>query len=583
METNRVRPQREGTPRPAACGRGATPVGHAAKLALISLGLLGIVSIGAWLTVGFGSSRNADGPRLTHAVARGDLVVTVHAQGLLESAENTEIKSKVRGRRTVTWVIDSGSVVEPGDELVRLDTLSIENAIAERTKFAHWSRSAAERSQARVARAELAIGEYQEGRYRADLMNLEKDLAIAESRVRTARNFLDHAQRMAERGYVSELEVEGRSIDLRQAELGVEVLTTDINVLKEYTKAMELETLQGNFKAAKAKLAADRERAELDASRRDQALEELEHCVVVAETAGMVIHPNAARWRNAPPIAEGATVHKDQVLLLMPDLSRMQVKVGIHEAFIDRIRSGLPAKITLPDRVVDGTVSSVASVAAPASFWTGDVVKYETLIDLPPSDGCKPGMSADVELIIQRHEDVLRIPVAAVVETADGDFCWVKTDQGTWRRPLRLGDTNDVFTVVQSGLAAGEEVVLNPAALEAETPRSRKREAKSKEGNSAKDGKSDPAKSGEGKPGGASENAAAVGTRDKSSEKRNPRISGAKIVQAADKNGDGVLTLDEFAEKDRARFPTIDANDDGEVDAGEIDAALKAAGKAKSE
>ena len=67
-----------------------------------------------------------DGPQLTHRVTRGELHVTVTEQGTLESSSNTEVKCKVRGYSTVTWVIPAGSVVEPGDELVRLDTKVIE-------------------------------------------------------------------------------------------------------------------------------------------------------------------------------------------------------------------------------------------------------------------------------------------------------------------------------------------------------------------------------------------------------------------------------------------------------------------------
>ena len=64
-----------------------------------------------------------------------------------------------------------------------------------------------------------------------------------------------------------------------------------------------------------------------------------------------------------------------------------------------------------------------------------------------------------------RHEDVLTIPVAAVVETDEGDFCWVKTAEGAQRRSLQLGDSNDVFIVVEAGLKEGDEVVLNPTAF----------------------------------------------------------------------------------------------------------------------
>jgi multidrug efflux pump subunit AcrA (membrane-fusion protein) len=178
-----------------------------------------------------------------------------------------------------------------------------------------------------------------------------------------------------------------------------------------------------------------------------------------------VIYPSAAAWKRTPDITEGATVRKDQVLLLMPDLTKMQVKVGIHESIVDRIKPGMPAKVTLPEQTLTGKVSSVASVTKPAGWWTGNVVKYDTIIELPSVEGLKPGMSAEVEVIMDRHDDVVTIPVAAVVETAAGDFCWVKTPEGPKRRSIRLGDTDDSFVLVEAGVKEGDEVVLNPIAF----------------------------------------------------------------------------------------------------------------------
>jgi multidrug efflux pump subunit AcrA (membrane-fusion protein) len=423
-----------------------------------------VLSSAAVIIPGWGSSREIS-PELTHKIARGDVLVTVTEQGTLESSDNTEIKNKVRGESTVIWVIETGTEVKPGDELVKLDTLALEDAIAERTKYAHLTRSGAERAKADVATAELAISEYLEGRYRSDLMTREKDLAIAESNLRTAQNMLDHAEAMAERGYVSELQVEEREFDVTQATLNVELTQTQIDVLKRFTKRMELETLNGTLESAKARFAAEDERARMDAERRDLAIQELEYCLVKAERSGLVIHPSAAQWKGVPEIEEGATVHQDQVMLLMPDLSKMQVKVGIHESVIDRVQPGLAAKVTLPDKTLDGTVSFVAPVTRPAGWWTGNVVKYDTVVELPSEEGLKPGMSAEVEVIIDRHENVLTIPVTAVVETLEGDFCWVKTSEGPQRRSLELGDTDDSFLVVKSGVTEGEEVVLNPLAF----------------------------------------------------------------------------------------------------------------------
>lgn len=397
----------------------------------------------------------------TYTITRGDLIITITEQGTLESAENTEIKCRVRGRNTIIWVIESGSEVKPGDELVRLDTLAIEDAIAERTKYAHLTRSGAERAKADVARAELAIPEYLEGRYHTQLKNLEKNLVIGKSNQLTAQNILTHAEMMAQRGYVSGLELQEKQFAVTQAKLNVDITQTQIKELKDFTKAMELETLQGNLNAARARYAAEAERAQMDAARRDLALTELEHCMIRAERAGLVIYPRAERWKRTPDIEEGATVHQDQTLLLMPNLSRMQVKVGVHESVVDRIKPGMTARITIPGQTMEGEIVSVAPVTRPAGWWTGNVVKYDTIITLPSIPGLKPGMSAEVEIILNRHVDVLTIPVTAVVETEQGAFCWIQTTEGTKRRSLEIGDTNDNFALVRTGLQQGDEVILD--------------------------------------------------------------------------------------------------------------------------
>ena len=434
------------------------------KRGLLAIVVVVVVAIAATFISGAISPQESD-PKLTHTITRGDLVVSVTEQGMLESSNNTEIKCKVRGYNTVIWVIEGGTEVKAGDELVRLDTKRIEDAISLQTTNAHTAKATLERSIANVATAELAIPAYLEGTYQTQLKSLERALEIAETNLRTSQKMLAHTQKMFKRGYVTELEVEGNALTVTQAELELKVRKTEIDILEEYTKKMQLETLNGNLIAARSKLEADKAGLAMDEGRRDLALKELEHCVVKAERSGLVIYPSAAAWKDTPDITEGATVRKDQVLLLMPDLTEMQVKVGIHESVVDRVKPGLAARITLPDKTLDGEVSSVASVTRPAGWWTGNVVKYDTIVKLPSVEGLKPGMSAEVEVILDRHEDVLTIPVAAVLETVEGDFCWVKTTEGAKRRSLKLGDTDDSFIVVKAGLKEGDQVVLNPLAF----------------------------------------------------------------------------------------------------------------------
>jgi len=425
---------------------------------------IGVMSLCAVL-IESAVSRKETGEVLTHTITRGDLVVSVTEQGTLESSNNTEIKCKVRGWSLVTWVVEGGTEVQAGDELVRLDTKRIEDAISQQTTNFYTATATLEQSKAEVARAEIAIPAYMEGSYRTQLKSLERSLKIAETNLQTAKKMLNHTQTLFKRGYVTDLEVEGNAFTVTQAELELKVIQTEIDVLNKYTKEMQMETLNGNLKAAKSKLESDKAGLALDKARLDRAKEELKNCVIKAPRSGLVIHPSAAAWKETPDIAEGVNVRKDQVLLLMPDLTMMQVKVGIHESIVDNIKPGQTARITLPDKTLDGTVFFVSPVTEPAGWWNGNVVKYDTIIELPSVDGLKPGMSAEVQIIIDRYMDVLTIPVAAVVETTEGDFCWVKTPEVTKRRLLKLGDTDDSFIVVKAGLKEGDEVVLNPLAL----------------------------------------------------------------------------------------------------------------------
>ncbi len=440
------------------------PADRIAIRAFTILGLLVIVGGAAAVLLAPGRSA-ANKPLLTHAISRGKLTVSVTEQGTLESSNNTEIKCKVRGFSVVTYVVPTGTVVEEGQELVRLDTKIIEEQHSLTKTNTFIAEATLAQTQANVEKAKIAIEAYEKGRFRSQLQALEKELAAHKRNLLTARKMYERSESLFRQGYVTQLQVEGDAFTVTQAELELKVKETEIKVLKEFTRKMQMETLGGNKTASESKLAADQAGLAMEIKRRDRAAQELQACVIRAEKSGLVIYPSAASWKTTPDITEGATVRKDQVLLLMPDLTQMQVKLGIHESVIERVRPGLKSIVTLPDRTLEATVSEVASVTRPAGWWTGNVVKYDTIIELPSDEGLKPGMSAEVDVILAVHEDVLTIPVAAVVETEEGSFCWVQSEGGPQKRLLKLGDSNDVFIEIIAGLNEGERVVLNPVAL----------------------------------------------------------------------------------------------------------------------
>lgn len=460
---------REPTPTASLNDPGAPPSvqvnrGVWVKRVLLIGGVLGIVAaLGAVIPSVFSSPET--GPQLMYTVVPSDMTVTITEQGTLESSDNTEIKNKVRGQNTVTWVIPSGSVVKAGDELVRLDTKVIEETVSEQKTKVFEATATLKETEADLAGAQINLDAYLDGRYRGRLKRSQTGVSIADSNLRSAETMLAKSRGLFNKGYITELELEGNELTVTQAKLQLQVAKTELDVLERYTKQMDLEGMRGNLTYRQGKLKADQAGLKMTESRRDRALRELKQCVVLAEKDGLVIYPTAAAWKDTPDITEGATVSREQVLLIMPDMSKMQIKVGIHESVIDRLTPGLKASVTLPGRELDSKVSSVATITRPAGWWTGNVVKYDTIIELPPAVGLKPGMSAEVEIVLARHRDVLTVPVAAVVESEAGSFCWLKTPAGVQRRPLQLGDNNASFVIVTAGLKEGDQVVLNPASF----------------------------------------------------------------------------------------------------------------------
>ena len=433
--------------------------------------LAGFVLVGA----GFGIYRMAEAMmtpgqddivhkhHLTHTVSRVPLTVSLKEQGTLESSENVEIICKVRGENIITSVVENGAYVKEGDVILTLDSLYIDEQISERSKYAHWSRSGAEHWRATANYRQLKVAEYLEGRYVTQVMSKELERVLKESALLADNKMLAFNMQQFEKGYVSKDYVDQirRQIDKNVVDL--DLLNTDLKVLKEHTKKSEMARLEGELKVAQAQFEASDERAEADASRRDRAVEEKAFCTIQAPKDGLVIHPRAASWKWAPDIVIGGSVYKEQVLLLMPDLDQMQVKIGVEEEVIDNISVGMKTIVTLPGREpFDAKVSEVADIARPPIIGSGDVVRYDVIVALPKLEDLKPGTSAKLEIVMNELEEVLTIPVAATVEIDEQTYCWVETKTGVEQRLLETKVGDDVFVVVTDGVHVGEKIVMNP-------------------------------------------------------------------------------------------------------------------------
>ena len=539
----------------------------------IAIGITTLAAITAG-TVPFiqtGDRDATDKSLMTYKVSRGDLNVTVTENGMLESSNNEEIKCMVKGGSTVLWVIETGTIVETGEELVRMDTSLIEDNITQQQIT--YERAIANDiiAQSEVDVAKTNIEEYLNGTYLEERSTIEKSIFDSEEMVKKKQLAFESSLRLASKGVYGSLQMESEQYAVDSARKDLELQKKKLDTLDRYKKKKTLQQLQSALNAAQARLAAEKASLKLAKDRLDRDKQQLTNCIITAPAEGMVIFPSAAEWKETPDIEEGARVREQQTLLMIPDTSKMQVKVGVHESKVGRLRIGMTAKVALQDLELTGKVDEIAEVTRPAGWWTGNMVKYDTMIRLDPQPGLKPGMSAVVDIVLASYTDVLKVPVAAIVQSTDGYLCWIRKDGQIERRNVTLGDTNDEYIIVQSGLAEGEEVVLNPLAHLKQA----EKEAL-KPGNSSRARSTSPQKSPEKT---ADKVKTAKDKRDSAETptKKSIDTESQTLLKAGDKNGDGFLQKDELAAKDQANFAKIDANKDNKISISELSTALKAA------
>jgi RND family efflux transporter MFP subunit len=275
---------------------------------------------------------------------------------------------------------------------------------------------------------------------------------------------------MFQRGYISQLELESQQFAVRRSELELNSAKTAKRVLEEFTKVKTLEDLQSQVETASAALDSERAAFELEEAKLKRLETQVANCVIIAPQSGMVVYANEREGRpgqQTSGIEEGAAVRDRQTILRLPDLSQMQVKVRVHETKVEDLRAGMRARVSIQGRDFQGQLVTVANQPEASGFWQGNVKEYAALVKIDGTPaGLKPGMTAEVEILIAHLKDVISVPVSAIVEVRGEYFCWVRDSNGTVeKRQLILGLSNDQFVEVKDGLAVGDQVLRNPRAI----------------------------------------------------------------------------------------------------------------------
>jgi hypothetical protein len=114
-----------------------------------------------------------------------------------------------------------------------------------------------------------------------------------------------------------------------------------------------------------------------------------------------------------------------------------------------------------------GLVVTVSPLPDPVAMASWDTKVYTTIVRLMENQpGLRPGITAQVEILINELDNVLTVPIETVLHFEGKPHVTVKKPDGSFeRREVALGETSDNLVEVKNGLKSGELVVLNPVAL----------------------------------------------------------------------------------------------------------------------
>jgi len=190
----------------------------------------------------------------------------------------------------------------------------------------------------------------------------------------------------------------------------------------------------------------------------DLAARQLDQMVLRAPFDGVVaeLSIELGEWTTpSPPVIQVPAV------IDILDPTSIYVSAPMDEVDAGKLRPGLPGRVAVdshPGRHFPGRVVRVAPYVLDREEQNRTVEIEIELDDPAVSSSLLPGTSADVEVVLETREAVVRIPTAALLS---GDTVLLVDDDRLVERPIAGGLRNWDFTEVQSGLVEGERVVVS--------------------------------------------------------------------------------------------------------------------------
>lgn len=443
----------------------------------------------------------------TFAVKRGPLRISVTESGTIQAREQIILKCEVEGKTTILTLVEEGTRVKKGDLLVELDAsalidervdheIRVQNTEAAFVGARENLAVAENQAKSDIDKAELVfdfakqdLKKYIEGEYQNERKKMESEITLAKEQLQTAEEKLKWSQKLKEKEYISQTELQIDELSAHKNRLDLDLAENNLRLLEDFTHPRNLAKLESDVNQAEMALERTSRKAKADVVQAEAGLkakeseferekdklkkneEQIAKTKIYAPADGLVIYATSAKTQgfrgSQEPLIEGREVREQEELIYLPTATAVKAVVKIHETSLQKVKPGLPVVVTidaLPGKTFTGRVEKIAPLPDGQMIWMNpDLKVYNTEVYLESEgDYLRTGMSCKAEIIIEEYDDVIYIPVQAVLRVGGEPTVYVQKGGEFEPRKVKIGLDNNRMIRIIEGLQAGEVVLLTP-------------------------------------------------------------------------------------------------------------------------
>ena len=306
----------------------------------------------------------------TAPLTRGSLQASVAASGAVNPVSQVSVGTQVSGQIR-DLLVDFNSEVKAGQLLARIDPETFEYRVRSAQADVDAARAAVLTAQANQIAAQAQVS-----RAHVDLMEAQRDH--------------ERKQSLVEKQFIAQSEADKSRALVNTSVEAVKAVQAQVGVAQAQVKTAQANVAQRDAALAQARIDLDRTR-------------------ITSPVNGIVIKRAIERGQTV-----ASSLQAPELFVIAQNLSDMQVDASIDESDVGRLRAGQKASFTVdafPGQTFEGDIRQVRK----AALNVANVVTYVAVVGFSNEGGrLLPGMTANVRVVTDQRENVLKVPNAAL-------------------------------------------------------------------------------------------------------------------------------------------------------------------------